>query len=512
MGIGDLLTQSATRFPEKVAVVVQDRKLTYRELNGAANQLAHGLLELGIRKGTKAALFLCNCIEWPEIYFALSKIGAAIVPVNYRLIGDELIYIINHSDSEIVFLDDTTLKVLEQVRQRLSRVEHFIFLKDNSPQWCIPYSSLKEGLSGIEPEVSLDGEDAHTICYTSGTTSLPKGALLTHLNVLIGHSFMTSVEFGVTHEDVFLVTTSLSQRIGWGKLVNGIAMGCKVVILPFFDPLEAMEVVQREGVTIMSIIPTIGRMLLQTPDVESYDLSSLRMFFVTGETFPMELKEGLRGRFNHVQQASYFAQTEAGLITILFPKDIFRKYGSVGLPFIGVDVRIVNEQMEDVPAGRSGEIIVRSYRPGTFGVMKEYYKDPTANQETFRGDWIRTGDLGRMDEEGYVYILDRMKDMIISGGFNISSKEVEGVLETHLKIFEAAVVGFPDEDYGEAVKAFVVLKEGQESTQEEIIEFCRSKIASYKRPKEIKFVDTLPRNTVGKVMKYKLKEPKEKNN
>ena len=506
MSVGSLLVQSATRFPDKVAVVVEDGNITYRQLNEAANRLAHGLSGLGVKKGTKAAMFLGNCLEWPEIYFALSKIGAIVVPINFRLLGRELIHIISHSDSEIVFLDERTSNILEDVRHELGQVRHFIMVKDPPSAWCLSLSSLKEGASHEEPEILIDGEAPHTISYTSGTTSLPKGAVLTNLNVQIGHAFMTTVEFGVTRDDVFLVTTPLCQRIGWGKLVNSVGLGCKIVILPSFDYDRAMELVEREGVTIMSIIPTIGRMLLHAPDLESYNVRSLRMFFVTGETFPMEVKRGLSERFPHVQLASYFAQTEAGLVTILFPEDIFRKPGSVGVPFVGLEVKVVDEEMNEVPVGESGEIIARSYRPGTFGIMKEYYKDPTANQETFWGDWIRTGDLGRMDGEGHFYILDRKKDMIISGGFNIYSKEVESVLEGHPKILEAAVIGIPDRDYGEAVKAFVVLRKNQEATQEEIIEFCRSRMASYKKPKTVKFMDSLPRNTVGKVLKYQLKE------
>ncbi|MBW1800311.1 MAG: AMP-binding protein, partial [Deltaproteobacteria bacterium] len=401
MSVGNLLVQNAIRFPDKVAVVVEERKITYRQLNENANRLARGLSDLGLEKGTKAAMFLGNCYEWPEIYFALSKIGAVIVPINYRLMGRELFHIITHSDSEVVFLDERTCNKIEPVRAELGHVGRFITVKDLSIPWCISLSSLIDGFGTEEPDVFIDGEDLHTISYTSGTTSLPKGAVLTNLNVMINHALMTTVEFGVRRDDVFLVTTPLCQRIGWGKLVNSVAIGCKIVILPSFDYTRAMEMVQKEKVTIMSIIPTIGRMLLRAPDLESYDTSSLKMFFVTGEMFPMELKKALSERFPHVQLAAYFAQTEAGLMTILFPEDIFRKPGSVGVPFIGMEVRIVDGKMKEVPVGESGEIIVRSYRPGVYGVMKEYYKDPKANEETFRGEWIRTGDIGKKDQDGH---------------------------------------------------------------------------------------------------------------
>jgi len=506
LNVGYLLTQNGVRFPEKTAIVVEDRKVTYRQLNLMVNELANGLLKFGIRKGTKAAILLQNCLEWVEIYYALSKIGAVLVPINYRLVEDDLLYIINHSDSEIVFLGDAHTKAFERGRHYLKHVKHFVSLSDNPPHWCMSYSLLKQGVSPIEPEHSAGGADEHTISYTSGTTGLPKGAVLTHHTIITGHLMGTALEFGVSEDDVILVTTPLCQRIGWGKIAVGIPLGCTMVIMTSFDAKKAMELVQKERVTIIGIIPTIGRMLLQVPHLESYDASSLRMFFVTGETFPIETKRSLKENFPHVNLASYLAQTEAGFITKLHPRDIFRKPDSVGVPLIGLEMKIVNDQQEELPAGESGEIVVRYGSPGTFGVMKGYYKDPEANQGFFLGDdWVRTGDIGKMDDDGYLYFVDRKKDMIISGGFNIYSKEVEKALEGHPKVLEAAVVAIPDKLYGEAVKAFVVLHEGQKATKGELIEYCKTKMASYKKPKEIEFIDSLPRNTVGKVMKYVLK-------
>lgn len=506
MSVGNLLTKSAIRFPEKVALVMEDCRVTYRQLNEATNRLAHGLMKRGLVKGAKAAIFMGNCPEWPKMYFALSKIGAVVVPINYRLIGSELTYIIEHSDAEVVFMDRKTSPIVSQIRHELSGAISFISLDDDSWSWCQSLSSLEEGQNAEEPEALIEGEDPHTISYTSGTTGNPKGAVLTNLNVIIGHTLMTTKEFGVVPNDVFLVTTPLCQRIGWGKLVNSVGMGCKIAILPSFDLGKALELVQREKVSIMSIIPTIGKMMSDDANLESYDFSSLRMLFVTGEMFPMELKKRLSEKFPGARLASYFAQTEAGLITVLSPEDLFRKPGSVGLPFVGVEVRIVDEGMKDLPVEQSGEILVRSFRPGTFGVMKEYYKDPQANQEAFSNEWLHTGDMGKKDADGFFYVLDRKKDMIISGGFNIYSKEVEWVLESHPDVLEAAVVGVPDQKYGEAVKAFVVLRSGQNSTESEIIDFCKSKMAAYKKPKMVKFINTLPRNTVGKVLKYKLNE------
>lgn len=505
MSVGSLLFQSATRFPDKVAAVFANKTYTYAELNASVNRLARGLSSLGVTKGMKAALFLNNSPEWLEIYFALSKLGSIIVPINYRLMGKELVHIINHSGSEILFFDEKTLDSIEAVRTQLMGVKHFV-IADSPSSGYEAMISLQEGELAEELDVSIDGEDPHTISYTSGTTGLPKGAVLTNLNIVIGHCLLTTAEFGIRRDDVFMATTPISQRIGWGKIVNSVGIGSKIVILSSFDYKLAMNFVKKERVTIMSIIPTIGRMILAGTEQGDYDASSLRMLFVTGEIFPMELKKRLSERFPNASLHSYFAQTEGGLITFLSPKDIFRKPGSVGLPFTGVEVKVVDDEMKEKPVGESGELIVRSYRPGTFGVMKEYYKDEGANKESFWGDWLRLGDMGMKDDEGHFYVLDRKKEMIISGGFNIYSKEVESILIEKPKILEVAVIGVPDKDYGEAVKAFIVLKENQKMDQEEVIEFCKSTLASYKKPKQVQFIDALPRNTVGKVIKYKLKE------
>jgi len=230
------------------------------------------------------------------------------------------------------------------------------------------------------------------------------------------------------------------------------------------------------------------------------------MFFVTGEAFPIEVKMSLMKRFPNVRLVSYYASTEAGIVSSIMHKDILCKPNSVGHPLPGVEVKIIDDNGNELPKGEIGEIIVRCGKPGMFSVMKGYYKDPEQSREVFIGDWLRTGDMGMIDEDGFLYIVDRKRDMIISGGFNIYSREVEMVLEGNEKISEVAVIGVPDEKFGEAVKAFIVLKPGVEATEEEIREYCKERLASYKKPKYIEFVNTLPRNTVGKVLKYQLKK------
>jgi long-chain acyl-CoA synthetase len=277
-----------------------------------------------------------------------------------------------------------------------------------------------------------------------------------------------------------------------------------------FSALEAMEAIEQEKITVVTLVPTIARLIFQLPNLRDYDTSSLRIFLVTGEAFPPETQNKLKELFPHVGLISFYASTETGTVSGIGPEDIFKKPGSVGRPIAGVDVRIVDESGHDVPIGESGEILMKYGKPGTFLVMKRYHNNPKATREAFLGDWVRTGDMGKFDNEGYLYIVDRKKDMIISGGYNIYSREVEKVIEGHPVVKEVAVVGTPDRDFGEAVKAFVVLKTNGDTIEEEVIkneivDLCRQKMASYKKPKYIEFIDCLPRNPTGRVAKYLLK-------
>jgi long-chain acyl-CoA synthetase len=506
VNVGSLLTCNAIRFPQKYAVVEGLKRVTYRDLNQRVNRLANRLLALDFKKGDTASIHLKNSVEFVEIYFALSKLGVIVVPINWRLKEKELLHIVTHSDSALLFLDETTKVHVEHLKDEMKAVRK-IYAGDTASDWYELYEDFLD-VDDREPFSEVAEDDVHSICYTSGTTGLPKGVVLTNLNIITGHYMVTSAEFNVAHDDVFLATTPLTQRVGWGKLINSIARGCTLVLIRSFNPEEVMKVLEEEGVTILSIVPTIGRLLLQLPNIESYHAGSLRMFFVTGEAFPPELKKELMVKFPHVKIISYFASTEAAIISSMLHEDILAKPASVGHLLPGVEVRILDDEGKDVPMGEAGEIVTRCGKPGMFSVMKEYYKQPDQTRETIVNGWLRTGDIGRFDEEGYLYIVDRKKDMIISGGFNIYSREVEAVLECNEKVAEVAVVGVPSEKYGEAVKAFVVLKQGALATEDELVDYCKANMASYKKPSRVEFMNSLPRNSVGKVMKYKLREGK----
>jgi long-chain acyl-CoA synthetase len=325
------------------------------------------------------------------------------------------------------------------------------------------------------------------------------------MNVFTVHYLINSVEFALTRDDVILATTPLSQRIGWGKLVTSFGRGCKLIIMRSFDAKKALRIIEEEKVTNLSIVPTIGRLILQTPNLESFNTSSLRSVLVSGEAFPIELKEALAEKFPCAKLYSCYASTEAGQVTNMTHEEMLKKPDSVGYPLSCIEVKIVDEKGKEVKKGDAGEIIVKSGKPCILGVMKEYYKDKKYTKEYFLGDWLKTGDIGKLDNDGYLYLVDRKKDMIVSGGYNIYSREVEAILESYEKVFEAAVIGVPDDQWGEAVKAFIVLKKGLDATPDEIVEFCKAKLASYKKPKYIEFINSLPKNALGKVQKYRLK-------
>ena len=506
MNVGSLLTISAVQYSDKLALIEGERRISYNVLNKRVNQLANRLLKLNVKKNDKLAIYLHNSIEWAEVYFALSKIGAIVVPINVRIKGEELIHVLDNSETKILFFDVELKENIGTIKMELKRIEKFILVGDIPADWYQLYEDIFDDSPIDEPYVSVSGEDIHSICYTSGTTGLPKGAVLTNMNVLIGHYLIYPAEFGITHTDVILATTPFAQRIGWGKLVTTVGLGCRLVILRSFDAQKTLSMIEQEKVTNLSIVPTIGRLILQVPDIESYNTSSLKSFLVSGEAFPVELKEALVEKFPHVKLFSSYASTEAGQVTIMTHEGIFKKPVSVGYPIACVEVKIVDSEGREVRKGNVGEVIVRSGKPGTFCIMKGYYKDEEYTKEYFLGDWLRTGDMGKFDNGGYLYLSDRKKDMIISGGYNIYSKEVEMVLESNEKVSEAAVIGVPDGQWGEAVKAFVVLRESSAATSGELIEYCKAKLASYKKPKFIEFVDSLPKNALGKTQKYKLKK------
>lgn len=369
----------------------------------------------------------------------------------------------------------------------------------------IKWETLLCGRASALPEVPPEFDDC-LISYTSGTTGKPKGAILTQANYIFSNGYINAQQMGVCERGRILTTTPLAHRTAFSRLINMLCLGSAVIVMHRFDTKEATRLIEAEGVTVLGIVPTVGRMLL--PDIEAHPekFKTVRIAVVAGEAFPVELKVRLQKALPSLRLYAFFGMTELGALTILGPDEQVIKAASVGRVNPGAEVRIVDDSGAEVSPGEAGEILVRTGAPGRFLTMRGYFNNPQATAETLVNGWLHTGDLGRFDADGYLYIVDRRKDMVISGGYNIYSKEVEAAILEMDGVEDVAVIGVPDEIYGEAVAAFVEVGKGRSPDASPVIEYCRARIASYKKPKFVRFVENLPRNGTGKVLKFELRE------
>jgi len=502
LNVGGFLKRAAERHMDKPALIFENQRVSFQQLNSRVNRLAQALLSLGAQKGDKIGLLFFNSPVFVETFLAAVKIGAIAVPLNVRLVGRELIYILKHCDARFLFLGQDFMEGIGGIRERLGQVEQYIVAGDSSSAVMQHYETLLSGAVDEEPQVLVKEEDAAAILYTSGTTGRPKGALITHKNI-IWNEINYIIDKDLRVADVALLVSPLFHAGGLNNLLTHIFLGSTLVLHRTFDPQSVLETIEKEKITVLqTIAPTMYNMILQLPDLERYDLSSVRAVMSGGAVLPVETKKKIQDLFPHAGiQDSYGLTEVTSTGTALKPELALKKIASVGKPFFTLEARLIDEKGGEVAPGQVGEIVLRGPN-----VMKEYYKDPEATESTFRDGWLHTGDLAKKDEEGFLYIVDRKKDMIISGAENIYPKEIEEVLYTHPKILEAAVIGVPDPVWGEAVKAVVVLKPGEEMTQEEVIAFCKANLASYKKPRSVDFVSSLPKTAFGKIAKVLLRE------
>ena len=503
MKFGTVVAAQARRVPERVAVACGAERLTFGELNARSDRLANALLGRGLRSGDRVVLYLGNGLPFVELFLAAAKAGAIAVPVPARLVGPELRYIVGDTRPFAIAFEGSARPIVETARELAPDVVSIVAGSDAAPGELRLADLVDAGAAAPSPWLPPALDDL-MILYTSGTTGVPKGAIITHSN-LITQTYMNVSAWKLTEDDRLLATTPLAHRIGLARVTCGLLLGATSVVMPRFDAADAMRLIDAEGVTVMGMVPTIARMLLDHLEGVAGGGESLRVVLVTGEAFPVEVKRRLQARWPQVRMYSFFAMTEGGTVTTLGPTEQLSHGATVGRPLPGVEVRIVDDNHHDVPTGDVGEILVRSGEPGRYTIMRGYYNRSEADAEAFVDGFFRTGDLGRFDADGYLSIVDRKKDMILSGGLNIYSKEVERALESHPAVAEAAVVGVPDARFGEAVCAYVILNHGASVTADELIERCRSLIASYKKPRDVRFVESLPRNSVGKVVKESLR-------
>jgi fatty-acyl-CoA synthase len=502
INIGDWIRKWSFLQPHKRALIFEDRPLTYQELNHRTNQLCHFLLDLGVQRGDRISVLLYNCHQYIEIFFTISKIGAILVPLNWRLAGPELEFIIKDSGSNMLIFDPEFEEVIDSIRLHLNHSNiGYMSVGSICPDWAKDYEKGILEYPVQEPRlgVFLGDEEPHILMYTSGTTGVPKGAILSHRKTFF-NALNADIFYNLTSKDIMIVARPLFHS--GGLLVEAAPVlykGGTLILKKRFRSHEILEAIQKYRVTLLEMAATVYQFMLQECDVTQYDLSSIRCYFTGGERVPKSmLKEYYR---KGITISQIFGQTEASTITSLSPDDAILKIGSVGLPVFHGEVRIVDKTGKDLRPGEVGEIIVRGPT-----LMSGYWNRPDLTAETIRDGWLYTGDLARIDEEGYIYIVDREKDMYVSGGENVYPTEIEKVLHTHPKIFDAGIIGVQDERWGEVGKAFVVLKPGETMSNGEVFEFLKGKVAKYKIPKFVEYVEELPKTASGKIQKFLLKE------
>ncbi len=498
-GIWHWLERRADLNPQKTALIDAQQELTYLGLRDRVAALAGGLRALGVRRGDKVAVLAMNRAEYIEVIFAAARLGTMVVPLNWRLTPAELAFQVGDSEPKLIFVDPALGDLAGGLREQAeAEVDCWVVLsgEGNSLARAHPYEELLQQGEAY-PEGRFD--DPLLIMYTSGTTGRPKGAVLTQAT-----QFWNSVNIGtavsLTEWDVTLNVLPMFHIGGIGLFtLPTLHIGATAVLQKKFDPEETVQLIQTHGVTAMFAVPSIYLMLQQSGAFQQADLSRVR-FSCGGAPCPMRVIEWFRDR-GLLFQYGYGLTETAPTCTLIPAADAFRKAGSVGKATIHVEVRVVDEEGRDVPPGVIGEVWTRG--PNLFS---GYWLQPEATGEVFAEEWFKTGDLAYTDDEGFLYIVDRKKDMIISGGENIYPAEVEEVLYRHPAIAEVAVIGVPDERWGEVPKAIVVTKPGQSLSLEELARFCEGTLARYKIPKSIAYVDVLPRNAAGKVLKRMLRE------
>ena len=499
--VGELLKRATHRSAFMDAFKYETEARTFQELDQRASHLAAWLMARGLKREDKVGFIMKNSLAIVEVFFGVALSGYAGVPVNFRLGAMELEYILNDSDCAILFIDEEYADIVWEMKERLPKVRTVI-VNGKIPEHMdfLAYRQLFEQDVTYQP-LNIDDDDPVMIVYTSGTTGRPKGAVLTHKNLCV-NGFNMMWEGQASLHQVQLATVPLFHIAGIMILIRTVLVCGKTIIQKEYQPLSVLKAIEEEGVTTLALVPTMWNYLFQIPNIEQFDLSSVTSCTTGGAICPLELKQLILKHFSSAFLIDTFGQTEtASSATILKGEDAIRKTDSVGRAALNVELRVVDEEMNDVPIGEIGEIVYRGP-----SVMKEYYKNEAATMEAFKGGWFHSGDLVRMDEEGFIYVIDRKKDMLISGGENIYPAEIEAVLQGHPAIIDCAVIGIPDQVWGESVKAIIVLKQDMILTEEEVIAYCGIQLSSYKKPKKVEFVKELPRNASGKVLKQVLRK------
>ncbi len=505
MNLGQMLKINARHFPSTIALKDRTRSYTYVETNKRVNRLSHSLLSMGLKKGDKVAVLLENSIEIIEIYLATGKTGIIIVPINFRLVGRDIDYIVNNSDAKALIVDNEFAPVINEIKPNLTNIakDRYIVVGPKIDGYKEYESFIKDSPEN-EPDIQVLPKDTWILIYTSGTTGKPKGVIRSHESH-ISFYLINAADFGFTHKDICLNVMPLCHINSTFFTFTFLYVGATVYIHPArsFRAEEIMEIIEREMITFISLIPTHYNLILNVPcEARKYNVSSIKKLLCSSAPVRKSMKLAIMDFFPGVELYEGYGSTEAGIVTVLKPEDQLRKLGSIGYESLGTDlIKIIDNNGREVGTGEIGELYSRG--PMLFD---GYYKLPEKTASSFRGEWFSAGDMAKKDEEGFYQIVDRKDNMIITGGEHVYPSEVEEVIGSHPSVFDVAVVSLPDEKWGEMVVAVVIPK--ADIDEKTVMDCCRNKLASFKRPKQIIFINAeeMPRTPTGKILHRILRE------
>ncbi|MBW1806604.1 MAG: AMP-binding protein [Deltaproteobacteria bacterium] len=501
MNLGQMLRLNAKKYPQTICLMDTNRSFTYPETNQRVCRLANAFCDLGLKKGDKISVLLENCIEFVEIYLAAAKAGLVVNPINFRVSAQDVAYISNHAEAKAFVVHDQFADGLDEIRPGLKVPEDCYLIVGQERDGYLAFEDLLKSGKPQEPQVEVLPQDTWILLYTSGTTGRPKGVVRSHESY-VAFYLINAIDFDFRPGDRVLNVMPLCHVNTTFFTFTFTYIGGTTYLVPAsgFDPKTMLAIVEQAKINFISLIPTHYALILAVDPAEraKFDVSSIEKLLCSSAPARIEHKKGIMEYFKGVQLYEGYGSTEAGIVTTLMPDEQLTKPGSIGHESLGTDsVKILDENKKDVPQGEIGELYSRG--PMMFD---EYYKDPEKTKASFAGEWFSAGDMAYVDEDGYYFLVDRKHNMIITGGEHVFPSEVENRICSHQAVFDVAVIGVPHAKWGEAVRAIIILKEDCSCSEDEIIDFCREKLAAFKRPKSVQFIaaDEMPRTATGKIL------------